>query len=75
MYVSKARLNSRHVNAHGQHSPVTNHVCVVLIACVASISNRVIVRKLEREPKKKMEGGGEKRKSLPADPTILENAT
>ena len=46
-------------------------------ACVASVSNRVIARKLEREQKdKKVEGGegGEKRKRLPANPTILENA-
>ena len=43
------------------------------IACVASVSNRVIARKLER---KKVEegGGGEKRKRLPANPTILKNA-
>ena len=49
----------------------------ILLACVASVSNRVIARKLEREQqKKKMEGGGEggKRKRLPANPTILENA-
>ena len=40
-------------------------------ACVASVSNRVIARKLEREQKdKKVEGGegGEKRKPLPANP-------
>ena len=49
----------------------------VLLAClhVASISNRVIVRKLEREQKNKEEGrGGEKRKHLSANPMILENA-
>ena len=47
-----------------------------LLACVASVSSRVIARELEREQKKKMEGGGggEKRKRLPASPTILENA-
>ena len=28
------------------------------LACVASVSNRVIARKLEREQKKKVEGGG-----------------
>ena len=37
-----------------------------LLACVASVSSRVIAQKLEREQKKKMEGGGgggrEKRK-------------
>ena len=44
-----------------------------LVACVASVSNRVIARKLERK-QKKVEGGGEKRKRLPANPTILENA-
>ena len=45
------------------------------IACVASVSSRVIARKLEWGAKK-MEGGGggEKRKCLPANPTILENA-
>ena len=46
-------------------------------ACVASVSNRVIARKLEREQKnKKVERGegGEKRKCLPANPTILEKA-
>ena len=30
----------------------------VTLACVASVSNRVIVRKLEREPKKKWKGEG-----------------
>ena len=46
-----------------------------VLACVASVSSRVIARKLERE-QKKMEGGegGEKRKRLTANPTILENA-
>ena len=43
------------------------------VACVANVSNRVIARKLERK-QKKVEGGGEKRKRLPANPTILENA-
>ena len=43
------------------------------LACVASVSNRVIARKLERK-QKKVEGGGEKRKRLPANPMILENA-
>ena len=45
------------------------------LACIAGISNRVIARKLERE-QKKVEGGagGEKRKRLPANPMILENA-
>ena len=46
-------------------------------ACVASVSNRVIARKLEREQKnEKVEvgKGGDKRKRLPANPTILENA-
>ena len=48
----------------------------VWLACVASVSNRVIARTLEREQKKKMGGGGgwEKRKRLPATPSILENA-
>ena len=49
----------------------------ILLACVASVSNRVIARKLEREQKKKkMEegGGGEKSKRLLANPMILENA-
>ena len=45
------------------------------LACVASVSNRVMARKLEWERKKKgVEGGGEKRKRLLANPTILENA-
>ena len=48
------------------------------VTCVAIVSNRVMARKLEREPKKKkkVEGGGEreKRKRLPANPAILENA-
>ena len=45
------------------------------VACVASVSNRVIARKLERKQKKEVEGGGggEKRKRLPTNPTILEN--
>ena len=45
-----------------------------VLASVASVSNRVIARKLERK-QKKVEGGrgGEKRKRLPAKPTILEN--
>ena len=52
--------------------------CMVSIglACVASVSSRVIRRKFKSESKKNMEGGGgeEKRKRLPANPTILENA-
>ena len=45
------------------------------LACVASVSNRVIARKLERKQKKvEGGGGGEKRKRLSANPTILENA-
>ena len=46
----------------------------VVLASVTSVSNRVIARKLERK-QKKVEGGrgGEKRKRLPAKPTILEN--
>ena len=45
------------------------------LACIASVSNRVIARKLERKQKKvEGGGGGEKRKRLPANPTILENA-
>ena len=47
----------------------------VTLACVASVSNRVIARKLERKQKKvEGGGGGEKRKRLPTNPTILENA-
>ena len=40
---------------------------IVLVACVASVSSRVIARNLEREQKKKRKGGGgrEERKSLP----------
>ena len=46
------------------------------LACVASISSQVIMQNFEQEPKKTMEGGGvgEKRKRLPTNPTILENA-
>ena len=46
------------------------------LACVASVSNRVIARKLERKQKKGWRGRErEKRKRLPANPTILENAS
>ena len=45
----------------------------IKVACVASVSNRVIAQKLERK-QKKVEGGGggggEKRKRLPANPTV-----
>ena len=51
-----------------------NYVVTGILACVASVSNRVIARKLEQEQKKKLGGGGEKRKRLPTNPTILENA-
>ena len=47
------------------------------VACVASVSNRVIARKLERKQKKKVEGGGGERgeeETLARNPTILENA-
>ena len=46
------------------------------LACVASVSSRVIARNLEREQKKKWKGGGgrEERKRLPANPTNLKNA-
>ena len=45
------------------------------LACVASVSNRVIERMLEWQ-QKKMEGlgGGENRKHLPTNGMILENA-
>ena len=47
---------------------------LVGVACVASVSNRVTARKLEREQKKvEGGGGGENRKRLPANPTILKN--
>ena len=47
----------------------------IKVACVASVSNRVIAQKLERKQKKvEGGGGGEKRKRLPANPTTLENA-
>ena len=48
----------------------------VWLACVASVSNRVIARTLIEREQRKMEAGGgwEKRKRLPANPTILENA-
>ena len=47
-------------------------ICVKMaLACEASVSSRVV-----RAGAKKMEGGGggEKRKRLPSNPTILENA-
>ena len=48
------------------------------LACVASVSSRITTRKFKSGTKNNMEGGGgeEKRKrlSLPANPTILENA-
>ena len=46
------------------------------LACVASVSNRVTLRESQSRSKKMVEGGGggEKRKRLPANPTILENA-
>ena len=54
------------------------HVLHIYLACVASVSSRVV-----KAGAKKMEGGGggggggggEKRKRLPANPTILENAS
>ena len=43
-------------------APLHVHVCnnkgMLTVACVASVSNRVTARKLEREQKKKVEGGG-----------------
>ena len=48
------------------HGKQLVHPSCILIACVASVSNRVIARKLEREQKKvEGGGGGEKRKRLP----------
>ena len=45
----------------------------IKVACVASVSNRVIAQKLEQK-QKKVEGagggGGEKRKRLPANPSL-----
>ena len=72
----KAKTKTKTVQVH-LLSYQSGHVYVrVYLACVASVSSRVLARKLEREQKKKMEGvgGGEKRKRLPANPTILENA-
>ena len=54
---------------------ILGEACPQMVACVASVSNRVIERKLERKQKKvEGGGGGEKRKRLPANPTILENS-
>ena len=54
---------------------ILGEACPQMVACVASVSNRVIERKVERKQKKvEGGGGGEKRKRLPANPTILENA-
>ena len=45
---------------------VENCNIIGLIACVASVSNRVIARKLERNQKKvEGGGGGEKKESIP----------
>ena len=53
------------------------HLDVISIACVASISSRGSSRKLGQEQKKKKKndggGGGERRNCLPANPTILKN--
>ena len=38
----------------------------LFVACAASVSSRVIARKLKREQKKKMEGGGGRVPSLPS---------
>ena len=55
---------------------ILGEACPQMVACVASVSNWVIERKLERKQKKvEGGGGGEKRKRLPANPTILENAS
>ena len=46
----------------------------VTVACVASVSSRVIARKLEREQKKKkkkLEGGGGERIRLPAKRLLI----
>ena len=46
-----------------------------LLACVASVSNRVIARKLEREKKKVGRGRGRgEEETLACKPKILENA-
>ena len=42
------------------------------LACVANVSNRLIVWKLERAKKKRRKGEGRRRKCLPTNPTILE---
>ena len=46
-----------------------------LLACVASVSVRVRRESLDESKKKRNEGGGgrERRKRLPANPTILKN--
>ena len=43
------------------------------LACIASVSARVCQGKLGGEQKKRNDGGGERRKRLPANPTILKN--
>ena len=62
-------------NSHGENNSLQS---AFYIACVASVSNQVTARKLERAQKKKTKRGrgrgGEKRKRLPANPMILENA-
>ena len=39
-----------------------------LLACVASVSNQVIARKLERKQKKRLKGEGEGRRGSPPPP-------
>ena len=53
--------------------------CSTIVSCsVSSLRSKRFqssyCAKVRVEAKKKVEGGGEKRKRLPANPTILENA-
>ena len=45
----------------------------VTLACVASVSNRVIVRQLEREPKKKKKKKGRGTETLATQATVTCN--
>ena len=46
----------------------------MVVACVASVSSRVVRAGAKKKNKMEGGGGGGKRKRLPANPTILENA-
>ena len=55
----KKKYTAKGERENGLHKQLSGEVFRAILACVASVSNRVIARKLRAEPKKRLKGEGE----------------